>query len=76
MKRAYSKPSLYVEPIKLDMPIAGNCIAERADIEALMTFGYFNEEHSCGLKIEEVEKVKWGDNTYCYHSNIQMVFLS
>ena len=76
MKRAYSKPSLYVEPIKLDMPIAGNCIAERADMEALMIFGYFNAERNCGLPLEEVGKVEWGDNTYCYHSNIQTAFLS
>ena len=46
MKKAYTKPSIYVEPIKLDSPIAANCITDRADMDAVMSFGYFNETHN------------------------------
>lgn len=76
MKRAYLKPSLYVEPIKLDMPIAANCMAERADMEALMAFGYFDNEHNCLVRVDEVDKVQWGNDTICYHSNVLTAFLS
>ena len=73
MKKAYTKPSIYVEPIKLDSPIAANCIADRSDMDAVMSFGYFNETYNCWLIENEVE---WGNSTICYHSNVQTAFLS
>ena len=76
MKRAYSKPSLYVESIKLDTPIALNCMVEKADIEALKMFGYFTADRACLQWIENNDPVQWGDNTICYHSNIQTAFIS
>ena len=76
MKRAYSKPSVYVEPIKLDTPIANTCMADRADMEALMMFQYFDNEHKCIIKLDEINEVKWGENTICYHSNVLTAFLS
>jgi hypothetical protein len=73
MKRAYSKPTIYVEAIKLDSPIAVNCLAEKADMEAVMSFGYFNGDYNCFIKENEVA---WGHSTICYHSNVQQAFLS
>ncbi len=73
MKRAYSKPSIYVEPIKIDMPIAATCFADRADINALMMFGHFTEERNCTLSMDAIA---WGDNTICYHTNVQIAFMS
>jgi hypothetical protein len=73
MKKAYTKPSIYVEPIKLDSPIAANCRADRADMDAVMLFGYFNAEYPCQIVKDSVD---WGNSTICYHSSVQMAFLS
>lgn len=76
MKRAYMKPKVYVEPIKLDTPIAANCTATREDMNALMMFNYFDVEHKCAIGLDALNEVQWGDNTICYHSNVQTAFLS
>jgi hypothetical protein len=73
MKKAYNKPSIYVEPIKLDSPIAANCIADRADMDAVMSLGYFNADYICQFSEDTVD---WGNSTICYHSNVQIAFLS
>lgn len=73
MKKEYSKPAIYVEPMVMDTPIALGCTADKADMLALQKFGYFNGEYSC---VSNVDTIQWGNDTICYHSNIQTAFLS
>lgn len=76
MKRVYEKPMISVETLELDMPIAANCLADFEDVQALIGLGYFGNNDrgiECGAIYDEVE---WGNDTVCYHSNVQKAFLS
>lgn len=73
MKQIYSKPKISVEVLTLDQPIALNCVADKGDLTDVMALGYFVEAYSCATNAESVE---WGNDTICYHSNIQTAFFS
>lgn len=73
MKKVYSKPMISVELLSLDQPIALNCIADKDDVKSLMELGYYTTEMNCNIKDVDV---KWGNDTICYHSNVQTAFLS
>lgn len=73
MKKPYSKPMICVEELQLDSPIAANCIADKEDMNSLIEMGYFNGEHNCQINVDAID---WGDDTICYHSNVQTAFLS
>jgi hypothetical protein len=50
MKREYSRPSIHVEPMKLDTAIAStNCTIRKEDLNALRRWGYFAPELVCGI---------------------------
>lgn len=73
MKKVYSKPLISVEVLTLDQPIALNCVADKEDMRSLMELGYYTEKENCIINTDSIE---WGDDTICYHSNIQQAFLS
>ena len=73
MKKAYVKPKITVEDFQLDAPIAANCEANFDDVRSIMEFGYWFEREACSTDMDAVE---WGNDTVCYHSNIQTAFLS
>ena len=73
LKKVYSKPTFYVEPMMMDTPIAANCVADKADMKAIMLFGYFTQEHNCMFPEDSVD---WEGDTICYHSNAVQAFLS
>ena len=73
MKKAYSMPTITVEELQLDHPIAAGCDANFEDINSLMELDYFSE--SCKYDVDLVDKPdKW--DTICYHSNVQIAFSS
>ena len=74
MKKVYTKPQVSVEALAMDRPIAAGCIANSDDMDALIDFGYFGPNDrgiACGL-----EYTDGGHDTICYHSNVQIAFLS
>ena len=73
MKKPYSKPMICVEELQLDSPIAANCMANKEDMNSLIGLGYFYDEHNCQRNVDVID---WGDDTICYHSNVQTAFLS
>ena len=87
MKKAYGKPLVSVEVMSLDQPIAANCVADKDDVKGMMMVGYFVQEYECaycevaggfdatGDGVADPE-FNWGNDTICYHSNIQQAFLS
>lgn len=77
MKRTYSKPVIYVEDLQLDSPIASNCDANKADMESLLELRVFTKEMDCFFPILETGELdEWGYPTVCYHTNIDVAFLS
>lgn len=76
MKRVYEKPMISVETLELDMPIAANCLANFDDVQSLIDLGYFGNDDS-GITCDFVyNEVDFGNDTVCYHSNVQKAFLS
>lgn len=75
MKKAYSMPTITVEELQLDKPIAVDCKADYDDMNSLIELGYFYDY--CGeLNVDlPGNKPPYGD-TICYHSNVQTAFLS
>lgn len=74
MKQIYSKPKISVEVLTLDHPIAANCTADKDDVLSLMEFGYFTEAQQCSTNFNN--DMEWGNDTVCYHTNVQTAFLS
>lgn len=74
MKKPYSKPTITVEPLKLDQPICAGCNADQNDMKSLIELGYFSEVEVCILPIGENSPP--GHDTICYHSNVQIAFTS
>lgn len=76
MKREYRKPTIHVEALALDMPIATSCDQsnEYGDLSAQ---GWFNPTNECTLDAKG-----WlGDiadlgNTICYHTSVKNAFTS
>ena len=74
MKKPYSKPTITVETIQLDQPIAAGCKADFDDVRSLIELGYFSDEYKCGIQF--IEDTLPGYDTICYHSNVQIAFTS
>lgn len=72
MKKPYSKPTITVEPLKLDQPICAGCNADQNDMKSLIELGYFSE----GCDIPVSDGTLPGYDTICYHSNVQTAFTS
>lgn len=73
MKKAYSMPTITVEELQLDKPIALGCEADYADIQSLIGLGYFSD--GCPINVSSNGLPPQYD-TICYHSNVQTAFLS
>lgn len=72
MKKPYSKPTITVEPLKLDQPICAGCNADQDDMKSLIELGYFGD--GCVNPIGENPPP--GYDTICYHGNVQTAFTS
>lgn len=76
-KLPYEKPSVYVEELMLDRPIATNCFdgldeaAYKADMEYLLDRNYF-ESGGCSRPFKDGES----HDTICYHSYTVFAFTS
>ena len=75
MKKPYSKPTITVEAIQLDQPIAAGCNADFDDMRSLIELGYFTVEGTCSIPILGDGPIQ-GYDTICYHSNVQTAFTS
>ena len=73
MKKPYSKPTITVEPLKLDQPICAGCEADRDDMNGLIELGYFADS-TCSIQVSDGTLP--GYDTICYHSNVQKAFTS
>lgn len=72
-KKVYNKPTVSVEVLEMDRPIAGNCSANSQDMSDLTGFGYFSADNGCEKSVDDIA---WGNDTICYHSNVILAFLS
>lgn len=73
MKKPYSKPTITVEAIQLDRPIAAGCTANRDDMNSLIELGYFADS-TCGILVGDGTLPDY--DTICYHSNVLTAFTS
>lgn len=77
MKKVYSKPLVAVESLAVNMPIALGCDANFDDVQSLVDLGYFGETDGRVPKCAEIYyDIEWGNDSVCYHSNVQTAFLS
>lgn len=76
MKKPYSKPTITVEPLKLDQPICAGCNADQNDMKSLIELGYFGDIASCAEDKQVSDGTLPGYDTICYHSNVQTAFTS
>ena len=79
MKREYSKPTIHVEVISLDMPIAQSCDSF-SDFPELEAQGWFvnGKDSGCAFELGNSSGsgiFKPGD-TLCFHSNVSNPFYS
>lgn len=74
MKREYRKPTIHVEVLSLDMPIATSCQAYDDSYE-LRAQGWFFTD--CQFKQENAaDEMKGIGDTLCYHSHARTIFSS
>jgi hypothetical protein len=78
MKREYSKPTIHVENMSMDMPVATSCDRNFGlEFPELNEQGWFVGEQNCGNDYDHFggEMDQYGD-TLCYHSHTRTVFQS
>lgn len=84
MKREYSKPTIHVETMSMDMPVANACDRTFGlEFPELNEQGWFVGDQNCGNDYNYfggenggvLEMDQYGD-TLCYHSHTQTVFQS
>ena len=79
MKREYSKPTIHVEIMSLDMPIARSCDSYN-DYYDMQTQGWFISglNSNCQLLMDgDTSNVIFGnDNTICYHAHVTTTLTS
>lgn len=82
MKKEYSKPTIHVEILSLDTPIAGAC-ATSLDLEhsEFSALGWFVGDgctfEIVGMEADDVlQKIDDNGNTVCYHSQTGIVMQS
>lgn len=71
MKRVYSKPTIHVEVMEMDMPVATSCTAYDDSYE-LRQSGWFVSSDSCEFLTDWImdDLGSIGD-TVCYHSAVR-----
>ncbi len=75
MKREYTKPTIHVEVMSLDMPVAASC-EEPGEYYELREQGWFvGTDCMADWNVYGVELEQQGDEV-CYHSIIRMGFSS
>ncbi len=79
MKRVYSKPTIHVEVMSLDMPIAASC-QTYSETPELKAQGWFIGSDSCSFQFDNGngDIGFMGDiaDTLCYHSHAKTTFTS
>lgn len=70
MKRVYSKPTIHVEVMELDMPIASSC-GSYDDSYELREQGWFVSDDSCDFITDWMNDLGMTGDTLCYHSNVR-----
>lgn len=83
MKREYRKPTIHVEVLSLDTPVAGSCTASYSlEFPEFSAQGWFVGNEMCSFSLDDrdadsvVQKVDEYGNTVCYHSHTRTVFQS
>ena len=80
MKREYSKPTIHVEVMSMDMPIAGACQSSYDETPELKAQGWFLDSNNCmiilGNNSENKDYYVSGGDTLCYHSHVRTTFSS
>lgn len=81
MKKKYSKPVVYFEELRVDMPFASTCDKDHiADVKELLAQGWFNASHNCDpamyITDDAGENLFWDDNKLCYYSAVNQAFTS
>ncbi len=86
MKKNYTAPSIYVESLELDRPIAAACSTfNRDDYKAMLSFGYFGNTIDCATTdgkqvlnrdgfVGTVNGYDYLEDAYCYHSSVNVAF--
>lgn len=74
MKKAYSMPTITVEELQLDKPVASGCEADDQDMRNLIGFGYFSTD--CQYDVDDPKHKAELNDTICYHSNVIKAFMS
>lgn len=74
MKRAYSKPTIHVEVMSLDMPVAAACDTYDESNE-LRAQGWFVGSDSCKVLVLSGDTFS-GADTLCYHSHARTTLTS
>lgn len=72
MKREYSKPTIHVEEVSMDMPVATSC-SQYVDLPDLKVQGWF--AGGCMLNYND-DNSSSSNDTICYHSHSKMAFSS
>ena len=75
-KREYSKPTIHVETLALDMPIATSC-GNSGEFGDLYAQGWFNPSNECMMDAKGWlgDLADLGD-TICYHTSVKNAFIS
>ncbi len=83
MKKEYSKPTIHVEILSLDTPVAGACTTPLSlEFPEFSAQGWFIGAESCSLELDDasadhvMQKVDDSGNTVCYHSHTRTVLQS
>jgi hypothetical protein len=83
MKKEYKKPTIHVEVLSLDTPVAGACAASYGlEFPEFSAQGWFDGDELCDFVLNDadadsvVQKVDNNGNTVCYHSHTRTVFQS
>jgi hypothetical protein len=83
MKKEYGKPTIHVEVLSLDTPVAGACAASYGlEYDEFAKQGWFVGDQVCDFVLNDsdadsiVYKVDNDGNTVCYHSHTRTVFQS
>lgn len=71
MKREYSKPTIHVEEVSMDMPVAASC-SQYVDLPDLKVQGWF----AGGCMLNYNDDNSSSNDTICYHSHSKMAFSS
>ncbi len=75
MKRNYSKPTIHVEVMSVDMPIAASCEKHSEAFEFRIQ-GWFSTEEGCAFDADIFNDRDDLSDGICYHSHVNTTFSS